>query len=199
MALPKVAETGRAKALPSLHPKTVNNHRPLQVGAAGGVHRSQSRYRTARHALNRKGREPFSLEQLRAIFSAPLYTGCQDDEAGYAVPGPNRPRRGRFWVPLLGLWTGMRLNECCQLLVDDIAVRDGTDVIIVCASEDDEKQVKTEAGVRVVPIHPELRRLGFLAHVAAMRAAGERRLFPELRRGVQGNFSDPFQKWFSRP
>lgn len=45
-------------------------------------------------------RQPFSTAQLQAIFNAPLYTGCQDDEEGYAKPGPNVIRRGRFRLPL---------------------------------------------------------------------------------------------------
>ena len=148
----------------------------------------------------KKGRrKPFSIEQLNAIFSAPLYAGCQDDENGYAERGPNHPRRGRFWVPLLALFTGMRLNEICQLLVSDVTVDDNTDVILVREGEvDGEKSVKTDAGERCIPIHPELKRLGFLDHVAARRKAGDGRLFPELPRGSTGYYSDAFQKWFSR-
>lgn len=51
----------------------------------------------------RDKRLPFSPQQLQRIFNAPLYRGCLDDGAGYATPGPNHPRRGRFWVPLIGL------------------------------------------------------------------------------------------------
>ncbi|KUM25969.1 hypothetical protein AU467_23530 [Mesorhizobium loti] len=56
-------------------------------------------------------RLPFSYDDLKAIFSAPLYTGCKDDEAGYNVEGTKIVRRGRFWAPLMALYTGMRLNE----------------------------------------------------------------------------------------
>ncbi|HUC64779.1 MAG TPA: site-specific integrase [Stellaceae bacterium] len=146
-------------------------------------------------------RRPYSTEQLNLIFRAPLFAGCEDDERGYAAPGPNHPRRGRFWVPLISLWTGMRLNECCQLLVADVRVIDGTDCIVI--QETDEqgeggKRVKTEAGERYVPVHPELRRIGLLEFVAAQREAGERRLFPELKRGSHDYLSDNFQKWWAR-
>ena len=203
VALTKVIQLDRAKALPRLKPKTVNNHLNNLSALFKWAVREEYIGRNPAAGLNvsdpaRENKPPFNIEQLRAMFNAPLYAGCQDDNAGYAIMGPNRPRRGRFWVPLLGLWTGMRLNECCQLTVDDIVVRDGTDVILVRGSEDGEKRVKTKASVRVMPVHPELRRLGFLEHVAKMRAAGERRVFPELHRGAHGNFSDPFQKWFSR-
>lgn len=66
-------------------------------------------------------RDPFSNEQLQKIFNAPLYTGCVNDNAGYNKPGPHRPRNTRFWIPLIGLWTGMRMNEICQLRTKDIS------------------------------------------------------------------------------
>lgn len=58
--------------------------------------------RLASDGIRRKDRRlSFTSSDLARIFAAPLYTGCLDDERGYARPGPNRPRRGRFWVPLL--------------------------------------------------------------------------------------------------
>nr|WP_315052573.1 DUF6538 domain-containing protein [uncultured Brevundimonas sp.] len=63
----------------------------------------------------RDKRLPFSTSQLQAIFSAPLYTGCRDDGHGYATPGSERPRNARFWIPLLSMFGGLRLNEACQL------------------------------------------------------------------------------------
>lgn len=148
-------------------------------------------------------RQPFSTEQLQAIFNAPLYTGCQDDEEGYAKHGPNVIRRGRFWVPLLSLWTGMRLGECCQLRVDDVAELEGVPVILIDdagepgADDADKKRVKTEAGKRFVPVHPELQRIGFLAFAEELRGRGEKRLFPELKPDSLGYLSGPFSKWFN--
>ncbi|HYG85097.1 MAG TPA: DUF6538 domain-containing protein [Azospirillum sp.] len=149
-------------------------------------------------------KHPFSMKQLQSIFNAPLYTGCQNDGAGYATPGPARPRRGRFWVPLLSLFTGMRLNECCQLEVTDVKTLDGVPCILIRedseagGDDSDRKRVKTDAGERFVPVHPELERLGFMDHVAQMKAKGEKRLFPDLPAGANGYYSDPFSKWFGR-
>ncbi|MGE7416958.1 DUF6538 domain-containing protein [Methylobacterium tarhaniae] len=148
-------------------------------------------------------RQPFTIDQLKAIFNAPLYTGCQDDEERYAKPGPNVIRRGRFWVPLLSLWTGMRLGECCQLHVEDVTTLDGVPVILIDdagepgADDADKKRVKTEAGKRFVPVHPELQRIGFLAFAETMRGRGEKRLFPELKPDALGYLSSPFSKWFN--
>ena len=54
----------------------------------------------------RDKRLPFSPDQLRKIFSAPIYTGCRDDAHGYAVPGAARPRNARFWIPLVSMFGG---------------------------------------------------------------------------------------------
>lgn len=65
-------------------------------------------------------RDAFSTDQPKLIFNAPLYRGCKDDEKGYATPGDRVVRRARYWVPLISLFHGMRLNEICQLALNDI-------------------------------------------------------------------------------
>ncbi len=150
---------------------------------------------------SRDKRLPFSTEQLRLIFNAPLYTGCVDDWLGYAVPGPNHPRRGRFWVPLLALFAGLRLNEACQLDIADIQIVEGVDCIFVSAgmaAPDNDKKLKTRSSERYIPIHPMLREIGFLEFVAERRQTGGRKLFPELGLSSTGYYSDPFSKWFRR-
>jgi integrase len=139
-------------------------------------------------------RRTYTVEQLNKLFRAPLYVGCKSDWRHYAKPGPNKPRRGRFWVPLISLFTGMRMEEICQLDVADIAKRDGVDVILV--REGDDKSLKSEAAERMMPIHPELRKIGFLKYITAIRKAGEAKLFPDLTVGCRGKRSDNFTKWF---
>lgn len=145
---------------------------------------------------------PFSVEQLNAIFHAPLYTGCKDDGRNYNKVGTNHPRRIRFWLPLMALFTGARINEICQLHTDDVQEKNGVPFISI--NEEDEKHVKTRAGIRQIPIHSELIKIGFLDFVAEIRAKGERLLFPEvmtdLVRGTkrdQLSPSAPLSKWFN--
>lgn len=151
----------------------------------------------------RELKAPFKTEQLNAIFKAPLFTGCKDGGEGYAKPGLIRPRNGRFWVPLLSLWTGMRLGECCQLHVEDVTELEGVPVILINddneagADEADRKRIKTSAGKRFVPVHPELQRIGFLTFVAKARRGNDRRLFSELEPDKLGYLSGPFSKWFN--
>lgn len=150
-----------------------------------------------------KPKPQFTVKELNMLFRAPLYTGCVDDNRGYAKPGPNKPRRGRFWVPLLALFHGLRSNEACQLHIADIkeaygipymAVREETD-----EDEQSDKRLKTSRSNRRVPIHPELLKIGFLEFVNERRKADDSpRLFPELPSGARGYYSHVFGKWFPR-
>ena len=145
----------------------------------------------------------FTVEELNKLFLAPLYTGCVDDQNGFAKRGPNKPKRGRFWVPLLSLFHGFRSNETCQLYAEDIKERDGIPYIAIREDQDNGeptvKRLKTKQSRRDIPIHPELIRLGFLDFVEERRAdLSSPRLFPELEADSKGYFSNPFSKWFGR-
>lgn len=205
--LAEVLEIAKAKELAPMSVTTANSYMSAFVSlldfavAEHVIEKNPATgLRLASDGVKRKDRRlPFTVSDLKAIFAAPIYSGCVDDGAGYNRPGPNRPRRGRFWVPLVSLFSGMRLNEICQLTEDDIAVEDSTDIILVRSDDDGAKRVKTSAGHRFVPIHPELKRLGFLDHVAAVRAKqpARARLFPELTTASTGYISDNFSKWFA--
>lgn len=148
-------------------------------------------------------RAQFTIDELNRLFRAPHYTGCVNDEAGYAKPGPELPRRGRFWVPLIALFHGTRCNEACQIYTADVKTEDGIVYIAIREeSEDDSpsiKKLKTKQSIRNVPVHPELIRIGFLDFVEARRRDTESpRLFPELTPGHKGYCSDAFSKWFGR-
>jgi len=153
---------------------------------------------------DKKPKAQFTVpDELNRLFRAPLYTGCVDDETGYLKPGPNHPRRARFWVPLLALFHGLRLNEACQLLTADVKERDGIQCLSIEESEDEngqtQKRLKNRQSCREVPLHPEMTRLGFLDYVKKRLAdSASPRLFPELSQGPKGGFSECFSKWFGR-
>jgi len=146
----------------------------------------------------------FTVDELNKIFRAPLYTGCKDDERGYAKPGLNVIRRGRFWVPLIGLYQGFRLNEICQLYTQDLKEEDGELVFEVRVKLETkeratDKRIKRPASRRTVPVHPDLFKMGFLDYVEQRRRDTESpRLFPELHIAKKtGSYSDVFSKWFT--
>lgn len=160
------------------------------------------------HDHSDEDRNPFDLDQLARIFAAPIYTGCEDDKRNWANKGVAKPKGTKFWVPLIGLYQGMRLNEICQLRLEDVKKEedifyfdikpDQLSADTLNAADVGGKRVKTASSRRRIPIHPSLTELGFMSFVESQREIGERRLFPDLKKDGRGYYSDGFQKWFSR-
>ena len=149
----------------------------------------------------RDKRRPFSPQQLQAIFNAPLYTGCVDDQAGCNKVGSQRPKGTRFWIPLLGLFTGMRLNEICQLELADIRLMENVLCIVVTErsrSTESEKRLKTEASDRIVPIHRTILDVGFAQFISVRKSSGDTLLFDDINLDANGFRSTAFSKWFIR-
>ena len=156
--------------------------------------------RVADSTARKDKRLPFSTRQLRAIFSAPLFTGCRDDGHGYATSGPNRPKNARYWIPLIALFNGLRLNEACQLDVADVQTVEGITCFLISASTrgPTDKRLKTASSERLVPVHPQLLSLGFLGFVDERARADEAKLFGEVAIGATGYRSATFSAWFAR-
>jgi integrase len=149
----------------------------------------------------RDKRSPFHRDQLHSIFNAPLYRGCVDGGRGYNKVGDQRPRNARFWVPLIALFTGARLGEICQLDATDIRTVDGVDCIVVSLRSlngTTDKQLKTTASDRLIPVHPTLIDCGLLHFAEAKRKAGEKKLFDDIETGSTGSRPVAFSKWFTQ-
>ena len=145
--------------------------------------------RLADPVAKREKRMPFSDEQLRRMFGAPLYRGCQNDGLGYAKIGSARPKGTRFWIPLIGLYSGMRLNEICQLDVAD--VRSINDILCFDITEasligNEDKSLKTRSSERIVPVHPDLLALGFAQFVRSQTGVTHGKLFGDICPGRDG-------------
>ncbi|TAU80454.1 hypothetical protein ELI41_29550 (plasmid) [Rhizobium leguminosarum] len=63
--------------------------------------------------------------------------------------------------------------------------------------ETDERDLKTENSERIIPIHPELIRLGLLQRVAKLKQDGIVRLFDDLPGDDKDHISDLFSKRFA--
>lgn len=136
----------------------------------------------------------FTVEELNLIFESPVFTGCVDDGRNYFRPGPNRPKRHRYWVPLIALYSGMRLSEICELQHANMVEEDGVLCFSVAALPWQNK--KTANSRRLVPVHPTLIGLGLREYVD--RQAFDGPLFPDLPIGKNGAPGDPMSKWFGR-
>lgn len=133
-------------------------------------------------------RRPWSDAELATMFGAPLHT------AGTLPADRLAGRDAAYWIPLLGLFTGARLGELCQLRAEDVQTIEGIPVLVL-TDEGEGQSIKSAAGHRTVPIHSELVRLGFLEYVAAVRETGSSSLWPALPLR-DGKPSDFFGRWF---
>jgi integrase len=133
-------------------------------------------------------RLPFTDDQLKRIFSDPVFT-----EKDYG----NRP--SRYWVPLIGYYSGMRLNEICQLNAEDIRVFNDIPCFHITASVNhgvNDKVLKTPSSERVVPVLPKLLELGFDEFRRSLPITGK--LCPDITMASNGYRSDTFTKYFQR-
>jgi len=188
--------------LDTLDPKTINEkylsnlktfftwartNRRIKESPAEGVRAEQPKTDAADE------RHPFSIDDLKAIFAAPVFTGCRSERFRLEA-GTCRPRDHYFWAPLIALFAGCRLNEIGQLAASNIVELNGMPHFAI--TDDGEGQrVKSAAGRRMIPVHPELIRLGFLDYA---KGTGSGRLFPAWALGADGYYSSSFSKWFSR-
>ena len=130
-------------------------------------------------------RKPWTTEHLGILLSHEIWQKGslpKDSKAGGLAA---------YWVPLLGIYTGARCSELCQLMVHDIDTK-GTITTIRITDEGEGQNVKSEAGHRTIPIHSELIRLGFLDYVKSVEG---HKLWPNLpqREGKPGGY---FSQWF---
>lgn len=145
----------------------------------------------------KRQKETFTVEQMNTLFSSPLFTGCRNDD-DWHQPGNHMIRDHRYWLPLVMLYSGARPAEIAQLLVDDVREIRGEWVLHITELGDDEKSVKTKGSMRVVPVHPELVKLGFLKYRDAQAGQGEKRLFPKATRNSRGQMVADFSRDFGR-
>lgn len=134
-------------------------------------------------------RLPLSTEDLHLTFSSPVYTGYHSPRKRH-VPGHIITKDALYWMPILALFTGARLEELGQLRLSDIREENGIPYLDI--NEDDDKKVKNKYSIRRVPVHPELVRIGFLNYVTSLRRDGKQRLFPEFKRDKRDSFTQRF-------
>lgn len=137
-------------------------------------------------------RIPFTNSELNTIFNSYLYS---------AEPPPPRLKLKsyQFWLPILGAFTGARLNEICSLYLDDIKFDKETSHYYIDINQNKpDKKVKTRSGERQVPIIKTVLDIGFLDYIQELKDSGEERLFPELKYNEKEGYGKEASKWFCK-
>lgn len=160
----------------------VDNDR-LPKNPAAGV-------KVPKDAPGRPKRVPLNLESLRTLFHSEVYTQGKRPIGGAG--------EAAYWLPLLGLWTGARLDELGQLEVESVKQEEGVWYLDFTPDPAKGKRLKNANSRRRVPIHPELVRCGFLAYVEQTKAAGHSWLFPRLSSAPDRKRTASFSQWFGR-
>jgi len=164
----------------------------------GYLETSPARKLRIKHSFNpQEARFPFSPDQLEKLFTSPLFTGCVSQRYR-ARKGGEVFRDGWFWVPLVGLYSGMRLGEIIDLDLADIQEIDGILTFSVGGTEG-EKRLKTRNAKRLIPVHRDLIGLGFGKFLDEARARDrDGRVFAKLTISKTGYSSHNYSKWFGR-
>ncbi|EOA06883.1 phage integrase [Herbaspirillum frisingense GSF30] len=173
-------EAGKRKGQKGLDQRSVDNYtsvlnKLLMWAQNKGYFPSEQRLPTAQQALVSKkvrrsraerANPPYTLNQLQKLFNPKQFS-------------PKLPHH--FWPPLISLFTGARRREIAQLLLSDFLFEDGIHGLSINILEDDDKSVKSAAGIRTIPLHPVLIELGLLEYVEDVRALD---IGPELFPGI---------------
>ncbi|WP_081763566.1 site-specific integrase [Imhoffiella purpurea] len=137
-------------------------------------------------SITHEERKAYTCDDLRKLFNSRHYTTGLHKEPY------------RFWVPLIGLFTGARLNEICQLYVSDIYQHEDSKIWVIDINDNEKeitkKSVKRPDHRRLIPIHRKLIHLGLIEFAQSTKTE---RLFPELTYNERNKYGYKAQKWFN--
>jgi integrase len=146
-----------------------------------------------------KKRKPYDDTVLSLIFSSPLFTGCASKSRRSAA-GEYLFKDGKYWVPIVAFYTGMRLSEVVQLATEDVREEQGIwfiDIRLGVVTKTGEvKLLKNNSAARKVPLADDLIKLGFLDVVQRAEKGG--RIFSDIQFGSDGTPSKNFTKFWGR-
>ena len=125
-----------------------------------------------------KPRDIFTNKELHKIFDTTPFLNN-------TIRNPHRRNKlASYFVPIIAIHTGMRLEEICQLRLEDVYKEGTVDIIRVTLSK--ETKLKTVTSQRIVPIHENLKRVGFLEYCNYMKKQKKERVFWDLTKSRDG-------------
>lgn len=136
------------------------------------------------------GQRAFKPDELKRLF---------EGEAMRKFAGSTKDLH-KFWLTHIGLFTGARINEICQLNPQS-DIKEVNGVMCFCittaneADEGVEKSTKNVGSIRNVPIHSTLIELGLMGYIHHLQKSGAKRMFPAWP-VIKGNASVKAGDWF---
>lgn len=138
---------------------------------------------------DKKPRIPFSIDDLHTIFNSKVFKGFRPKGGG---------REAAYWLPLLALYTGARLEELAQLRLEDVLEYEQLGWYLTITDQGEGASVKTKNGRRRVPIHNELHKFGFIEYVRTLKGVPDGYVFPDLNPDMYDDRGGNYSKWFGR-
>jgi integrase len=151
-------------------------------------------------AIEYKGKREEGENKQRAFTQKELERLFKGSEmTAFAV---NPEQAHYYWLPHVGLFTGARVNEICQLNPQTDILQDRESNIwyfwITEETDGDErisKRTKNKMSRRKIPIHSTLQQLGFLNYVEQVKKQNSKLLFPAWK-PMRSKASGEAEKWF---
>ena len=152
-------------------------------------------------------RDAFKPDEVKRIFSQPLFNGCKSPTRHWE-PGQYLIQNHLYWGYILSFLTGMRPGEIGQVELNDIQPEDGIFYLHLRAfdpskgrvARKDVKRFKTPSSQRVIPLHPLIIELGLLERIDELKKIGCPVLFPEWapypKPGAELRWGQPLTKSF---
>lgn len=147
-----------------------------------------------RRPCDRKQR--FSQKDLKAIFETGRYFKPDTRDELF--------KESYYWVTLLALYTGARVGEISQLHVTDIIQLENIWCISITETTDlkfndvNFKSLKNKSSCRLIPIHDQLIKLGFLDYVEQVRQGKSVRIFTDIIKRKKGTYGSKVGGWFNK-
>ena len=140
-------------------------------------------------------RDRFSEKDLKKIFQKENYIHFTNIEKG---------RYELYWVPLIGVFSGLRLGEITSLYLSNIREIGGNHrnkrwcFDILEEPNRPDKHLKTLSSRRIVPIHETLLKLGLIEFIELLKKKdpNRERLFQELPYR-EGNYNQNVSRFFN--
>lgn len=195
LTIPQAVAKAQKLGLPTIQPKTVNSKYIVTIAAVFNWAKQEQWIASTPFGglmvhdpvAPEDKRDRFEVDQLTTIFSSGPWRSPWADDGRKA---------GAFWVPLLAAFHGLRNAEAAGLRVEDVGEDGGIPVLHVRPYEG--RSLKTSGARGMLPVHPQLLALGFMAFVAERREAGAAVLFADGAATKGREVGANLGTWFSR-